>query len=68
MNEEPRYPHIIVTLTNNDGNAFGILGAVRRALRKGGVPETEVSAFYKEATEGDYDHLLVTVMKYVSIE
>lgn len=64
---EVKYPEIQVQLTGEDGNAFAILGAVQKALRQGGVPADEVSAFYAEATSGDYDHLLQTAMRWVSV-
>jgi hypothetical protein len=63
----PRYPHVEVRLIGRDGNAFGILGAVGRALRAAGVPQTEVDDFMSEAMEGDYDHLLRTVMGWVEV-
>ena len=43
-----------------DGNAFAILGAAKTALREEGR-SSEWDAFYKEATAGDYNHLLRTV-------
>jgi hypothetical protein len=63
-----RYPNITVHLVGNDGNAFAILGAVQKALRRAGVPEGEVQAFYAEATSGDYDHLLTTCMRWVEVD
>ena len=63
----PKYPDITVQLTGNDGNAFAILGAVQRAMRRFGVPAEEVAAFYTEATSGDYNHLLQTAMRWVVV-
>jgi hypothetical protein len=60
-----RYPDISVSLSGEDGNAFGILGRVTKALRRAGVPKDEIDEFYAEATAGDYDHLLQTVMRWV---
>lgn len=57
---------LIVKLVGEDGNAFAILGRVRATLRKGGYPQEFIEQFTKEATAGDYDHLLQTVMKYVN--
>lgn len=62
-----KYPEIHVQLTGNDGNAFGIIAAVNRALRKNGVPPTEISAFMDECMSGDYDHLLDTCMEWVDV-
>ncbi len=63
---DPRYPEIEVQLAGVDGNAFSIIGHVRRALRRGGVPTDEQNEFFTEATSGDYDHVLQTCMKWVT--
>lgn len=65
---EPRYPHIHVKLVAEDGNAFFIIGKVRKALRRGGVDEEVVEAFTEEATAGNYDNVLGTAMKYVQVD
>lgn len=62
---EPRFPEIEVEL--DDGNAFAILGTVRRALRRAGVSQEEIKEFSDEATSGDYDHLLQTAMAWVEV-
>lgn len=56
-----------VKLVGEDGNAFSILARVRRALLDAGMPE-EAKAFMKEATSGNYDHLLATTCKYVNVK
>jgi hypothetical protein len=63
----PRYPEIEVRLVGEDGNAFAILGRVLRELRRADVPEAELDEFLAEATSGDYDHLLQTAVRCVSI-
>ena len=60
----PKYPDIEVELVGQDGNAFGILGSCSRAARRGKVPKDEIDAFLKEATDGDYDHLLRVCMNW----
>ena len=50
-----------------DGNAFVILGKVKRALQSAGASATDCTAFYNEATAGDYEHLLATVRKWVRV-
>lgn len=62
-----KYPEIEVELLGNDGNAFAILGAVKKALRRGGVPSSEIEKFMDEATSGDYNDLLNTVQSWVVV-
>ena len=64
---KPKYPKIKVKLVGNDGNAFAILGAVIKAMRKANLPTKELDAFTKEATSGDYNNLLATCMKWVDV-
>lgn len=66
--QTPKYPHIHVRLVGEDGNAFSILARVRRALSHGGVSHAEVDKFVKDATRGNYDHLLCTVMDWVQTD
>ena len=58
---------VSVKLIGEDGNAFAILGKVRQALRKAGYDGAFIEEFTKEATSGDYDNLLTTVMLYVEV-
>lgn len=62
-----RYPEIKVKLTGKDGNAFAVLGNVKRAMRKAGVEATEINLFLEEAMAGDYNHLLRTCMEWVDV-
>ncbi len=63
----PKYPEIEVELIGQDGNAFAIMGAVQKALRKGGVSKDEIDEYLKESMSGDYDNLLRTAMNWVSV-
>jgi hypothetical protein len=63
-----KHPEITVSLIGQDGNAFFILGRVQQAMRRAGVPADEIKVFMDEATAGDYDHLLGTVMKWVEVQ
>lgn len=67
MPAEVHYPDVTVELIGTDGNAFAILGRVRRALERAGANEDERSQFMAEATSGDYNHLLATVMAWVEV-
>jgi len=64
----PKYPKIKVKLVGEDGNAFAILGKVRAALIAGEVSPEDRKAFMDEAMSGDYNHLLATCMKWVSVK
>lgn len=60
-----KYPEVKVRLVGEDGNAFAILGRVNRALKKAGYGNDVTDQFRAEATSGDYDHLLRTVIAWV---
>lgn len=64
----PKYPHIVVRLTGEDGNAFAIMTRVCGALRRSGVPKEEINAYMAESMSGDYDHLLRTAVAWVSVK
>ncbi|MGH2376903.1 MAG: hypothetical protein ACRDGT_00315, partial [Candidatus Limnocylindria bacterium] len=64
----PRYAAAHVPLVGEDGNAFAILGRTRRALKAAGASRDEIDALTREATAGDHDHLLATVMRWVDAE
>lgn len=64
---EVKYPNVTVELVGVDGNAFVVLGTVQKAMRKAGIDKADIEAFVTEATAGDYDHLLQTVMKTVNV-
>jgi hypothetical protein len=49
-----------------DGNAFSILGACSTAMKRAGRYD-EWSEFHAEATAGDYDALLRTVMEWFDV-
>ena len=62
-----KYPNIKVKLSNTDGNAFALMGKVSGAMRKAGVPKTEIDQMLEEATAGDYNHLLSTLCEWVNV-
>ena len=65
---EVKFPDVVVPLSGIDSNAFAILGTVRRALKSAGVDHDTITEFSDEATGGDYNHLLATVMRWVTVE
>ena len=65
---ELRQTGIKVKLVGTDGNAWALIGRVSQALRRGGQSTEFIDAFVKEATSGDYNHLLCTCMKVCEVE
>ena len=64
----PKHPEINVELAGQDGNAFSILGRVTKAMRSACLSDEEIAQFHNEATSGDYDNLLVTVVEWVNTD
>jgi hypothetical protein len=64
---KPKYD-ISVQLIGENGNAFNIIGKVRKEMKRNGVPNNEIDLFINEAMSGDYNNLLRTCMKYVNVE
>ena len=68
MEKELSYEKPVVQLVGESGNAFFILGKVKKAMQNAGATKEEVDEFMKEATSSDYDHLLLTCTEYVEVE
>ena len=52
-------------LVGIDGNAFNVMGYVRRAMKECGFSKDEIEAYTKDATSSDYNHLLVVSMDII---
>lgn len=63
----PAHPEIRVKLTGTDGNAFAIMAKVSLAMKRAGLPQSEIDAFRADAMAGDYDHLLRAAMRAVTV-
>ena len=59
---ETKFPNIEVQLTGTDGNAFSVIGKVKRAL-----PSDVRDEFMEEAMSGDYNNVLATAMLWVNV-
>ncbi len=57
---------IKVKIIGADGNVFNLLGICRRALSRAGKLELW-DEFYWEATSGDYNHALATIVDYFEV-
>lgn len=66
--DAPKYPDIEVRLVGEDGNAVAIMGRVSNAMRKAGVSQEEINAYLDESMSGNYDNLIATAVKWVSVE
>ena len=58
--------NVKVKMVGEDGNAFACLGRCQQALRRAGKMEMW-DEFHKEATSGDYNHLLATLSDWFDV-
>ena len=54
-------------LVGEDGNCFYILGKAIKTAKEAGWPKEKIEKFQKEATSGDYDHLLQICMEHFEV-
>jgi hypothetical protein len=62
-----KYPEVEVELVGQDGNAFAVMARVSKALRRASVAQQEIDEYLKESTSGDYDHLMATATRWVTV-
>jgi len=60
----PKYPDVVVELTDQNSNAFHILGLCKVSAQKAGLSQAEIEAFFCEATSGDYSKLIQTATRW----
>jgi hypothetical protein len=63
-----KHPTVYVDLYDVDGNAYAIMGAVIKEMKREGVSKEARDAYFKEATKGTYAELLATTMEWVNVE
>ena len=64
----PRYGHVTVKLCGENGNAFAVIGAVAKALRRE-VDRAAADEWVEAAwAAGDYDALLRLALAWVDVE
>ena len=56
-----------VKLSEEDSNAFLIMGKVSKALKRAGADKEYIEKYFDKASSGDYDHLLGVTMEYVNV-
>lgn len=59
---------VTVNVDGINGNAFAVIGAVRRALREAHVEPAVIAAYTHEAMAGNYENLLVVTLEYVDVQ
>ena len=62
MEQKPK-----VKLIGNDGNAFAIMAACRKAGMKAGWSSEQISEMLGQMMSGDYDNLLRVAMEWVEV-
>lgn len=67
MASDVKFPEVQVQLVGMDGNAFSIIGRCCKAARRAGLPKETISEFQKEATAGDYNHVLATCIRWFDV-
>ena len=67
LNKEVKYPNIVIDLSNQDGNAFAIIGTCTLALKRNGLSD-QVKPFVLEATSSDYAKVFDTIFAWFSVE
>lgn len=66
---KPEFPRYDIPVSPPDGNAFSVMGAVKKALKAHGVDAAEISKYTEEAmASNDYNHLLVVSMEWVDLQ
>ena len=62
-----KFPQVEVQLTQQDGNAFVIMGRVGMAMRRAGISSADIDAYRTEAMSGSYDNVLAVTARTVTI-
>ena len=56
-----------VKLIGLDGNAWGIMGRVKNALKDAGRSSKDINIYMEQAMSGDYNNLLRVTMEWVNV-
>lgn len=60
-------PMYDIEVTPMDGNAYSIMGAVSKAIRRAGATDEQIKEYQEKSRSGDYDNLIRVAMQYVNI-
>ncbi len=59
---------IIMDLIGLDGNAFALMAAFQKNAKRQGWEKEEIDYVLWQCTQGDYDHLLQTLLKHTETD
>jgi hypothetical protein len=65
---QTEYPHIEVDLTQaTSGDSIALVVHTARAMHFTGVSTKDIERFKREALSADYDHVISTIMRTVTV-
>lgn len=67
MSTTIKHPEVEVQLTGEDGNVFGVIGRVSRALKRAGLPDAAAEFTAAAFNAESYDEVLRLCMDTVSV-
>jgi hypothetical protein len=62
-----KFKHVVVNMRGLSGNALVIVGTVMKALARAGATSTERWIFRGNALSNNYEHVLATVVQWVTV-
>lgn len=65
--DDPRYPEVDVVLVGQDSGLLSLATIAGRALRRHGVPSSEIDELYRAVTRGGYDEGLHELTCWVNV-
>lgn len=63
----PRFPTVHVSLLNALGNSHNIVSRTASALKDESVPDSAVQDYITEALSQDFEHMIATTAKWVTL-
>lgn len=64
MNMQPKHKQLVLQLTEQDGNAWAIIGRASKLMQDNDIEKSTIQQFTEEATSGDYEHLIKTCVNW----
>lgn len=64
----PKYPNIIVELSDKNGNVFNLMALCTQEMKRAGLTKEEQEEFRKQMMHSDYDNAIITCLNWFTIE